>query len=67
MLNLRFITKKSYLADSRIDSKQSAQKAPLPKSSKDLNIQMLETHNQIQNIEKVITKLKESLKRNKNA
>lgn len=40
--------------------------APLSMNSKGLNIQMLETHNQIKNMEKVVAKYKESLSRNKN-
>ncbi len=35
-------------------------------STKDLNIQMLQTHNQIQSLEKTVAKYRESLQRNKN-
>lgn len=45
---------------------QKPQTIPLAKHDKGLNIQMLETHNQIQNIEKTIAKYKEGLIRNKN-
>lgn len=38
----------------------------LAKNTKGLNIQMLETHNQIQTIEKTVSKYRESLARNKN-
>ena len=47
-------------------SKTIINAVPLSKNSKGLNIQMLETHNQIQQMEKVVSKYKESLLRNKN-
>lgn len=46
--------------------KSNVTAVPLSKNSKGLNIQMLETHNQIKNMEKVVAKYKESLLRNKN-
>lgn len=61
-INETLISKKSQ------NSVSKSEPSPISKlSSKGLNIKMLELHDQIKNSEKNITKLKESLNRNKNA